>query len=260
MLGLSIPEVAGRARGSRDPAAAALIARMTGAPSDARAALIDALVRGLKAAGIWAKLDMLHVLAAHDEQAARRNWVADAYNLAAVNAPGFAADRGFTGDGTTSYLDTGFQPGASSGAHAQQNDNHLGLWCRTNVAGTGIDAGSTNHSVNGNNSGNLSTRNMAAATSAVGAGTSIGHSLISRAGSAGYSRYKNGASLGDATQASAAAMALNLFVCCRNAGGVAAAFGTRQIAAVHAGAALSAGEAAALYALLGTYLTAVGAA
>jgi hypothetical protein len=244
MLGLSIPEVAGRARGSLDPAAAALIARMTGAPSEARAALIDALVRGLKAAGIWAKLDMLHVLAAHDEQAARRNWVANAYNLAAVNAPGFTADRGFTGDGATSYLDTGFQPGVSSGAHAQQNDNHLGLWCRTNVSGAGIDAGSTNHSVNANNSGNLSTRNMAAATNTVGAGTSIGHSLVSRTGSAGYSRYKNGASLGDASQASAAATALNLFVCCRNASGVAAALGPRQKAAVQSRAALSASDAA----------------
>ena len=260
MLGLSIPEVAGRARSARDPAAAALIARMTGAPSEARAALIDELVRGLKAAGIWAKLDMLHVMAAHDEQAARRNWVADAYNLAAVNAPGFVADRGFTGDGATSYLDTGFQPGVSGGAQARQDDNHLGLWCRTNVSGSGIDAGSTNHSLNANNSGNLSSRNMAGTSNTVGAGTSIGHSLISRAGSAAYSRYKNGASLGDASQVSAAPMALSLFVGCRNASGVAAAFATRPIAAVHAGAALSAGEAASLYALLGTYLSAVGAA
>ena len=260
MLGLSIPEVAGRARATRDPAAAALIARMTGAPGEARAVQIDALVRGLKAADIWAKLDMLHVLAAHDEQAARRNWVADAYNLTAVSAPGFVADRGFTGDGAASYLDTGFQPGVSAGAHALQDDNHLGLWCLTNVSGSGIDAGSTNHSLNANNSGNLSTRNMAGTSNAVGAGSAIGHSLISRAGPAAYSRYKNGASLGDASQASAAPTALNLFVCCRNAGGVAAAFGTRQIAAVHAGAALSAGEVAALYALLGSYLVGVGAA
>jgi hypothetical protein len=260
MLGLSIPEVAERARSARDPAAAALIARMTGAPSEARAGLIDALVRALKAAGVWGKLDMLHVLAAHDEQAARRNWVADAYNLAAVNAPGFVADRGFTGDGTTAYLDTGFQPGVSAGAHARQDDNHLGLWCRNNVSGTGIDIGSTNHSINANNAGNLSTRDMAVTTNTVGAGTSIGHSLVSRGGSTGYSRYKNGASLGDATQASAAAIALNLFVGCRNAGGVAGGFSARQIAVAHAGAALSAGEAAALYAALGVYLTAVGAA
>jgi hypothetical protein len=259
MLGLSIPEVAERARSSRDPAAAALIARMTGAPGEARSVLIDALVRSLKAAGVWAKLDMFHVLAAHDEQAARRNWVADAYNLVAVNAPGFVADRGFTGDGAASYLDTGFQPGVSAGSRALQDSNHLGIWCRTNVSGTGIDMGSTNHSLNANNSGNLSTRNMAAATNTVGAGTSIGHSLISRSGAAGYARYRNGVSLGDASQASAAALALNLFVCCRNAGGVASGFAARQIAVVHAGAALSAGEAAALYAVLGTYLAAVGA-
>jgi hypothetical protein len=40
--------------------------------------LIDALVGALKASAVWAKLDVLWVLAAADSQAARRNWIADA--------------------------------------------------------------------------------------------------------------------------------------------------------------------------------------
>lgn len=258
-LGLSIPEVAGRARGGVDPATAALVARMTGAPGVARVAAIDALVRALKDSGVWAKLDILYLTAAHDEQAARRNWIADAYNLAAVNAPGFVADRGFTGDGATSYLDTGFQPGVSSG-HAAQDDNHLGVWCRNNISGSGIDLGATNHQINANNSGNLSARNMAGTSNTVASGTSVGHSLTSRSAGTGYARYRSGVSLGDATQASSAAVAVNLYLGCRNASGTPALFSTRQIAAAHAGSALTPVQVSTMYAALSAYLTNVGAA
>lgn len=258
-LGLSIPEVAGRARGGVDPATAALAARMTAAPGAVRLAAIDALVRALKNAGVWAKLDILYLTAAHDAQAARRNWIADGFNLAAVNAPGFVADRGFSGDGATSYLDTGFQPGVSPG-QAGQDDNHLGLWCLTNVSGSGYDFAATNVALNANSSGNANCRNMAGATDVVaGVGTSVGHSLHCRSGSAGYALYKNGALLGTPVRASAAAVAANLFLCARNASGTPASFATRQIAAAHAGSALDATQAAAMHAALSAYLTSVGA-
>lgn len=76
-LGLSLPSAAVmRARGGAvPPEARALMARMTTAPSASRARAIATLVRTLKAAGIWSKLDLLYILAAHDAQAARLNWV-----------------------------------------------------------------------------------------------------------------------------------------------------------------------------------------
>jgi hypothetical protein len=259
-LGLSIPEVAARGRARLDPAAAALIGRMTSAPEVARVAAIDALVRALKAGGIWAKLDLLYLMAAHDEQAARRNWMGDAFNLAAVNVPGFVADRGFTGDGATSYLDTGFQPGVSAGAGGQ-DDNHLGVWCRTNASSAGFDIAATNHTLNANNAGNVNSRNMAGATDVVGGvATSVGHTLHSRSGGAGYAVYRNGAVLGTVVRASSAPAAASLFVCARNASGTPSSFGTRQIAAAHAGSALNATEAATMHAALSAYLTSVGAA
>lgn len=53
----------------------ALVARMEIAPSAARKKLIDDLIVELKSWGIWQKLDLLYILAAHDAQAARLNWV-----------------------------------------------------------------------------------------------------------------------------------------------------------------------------------------
>src|SRR5262249_48812132 len=67
-------------------------------------------------------------------QAARLNWVADQYNLTAVNSPTFTTDRGYTGNGTTSNLDTGFNPTVAVGAKYALNNAALSLWCLTEAA------------------------------------------------------------------------------------------------------------------------------
>lgn len=87
-----------------DPAAVAFFARLTTQPTDARKGLYNTLIKDLKAASVWAKLDALYILAAADAQAARQNLVADAYNLTAVGSPAFTADRGYAGDAAGAYL------------------------------------------------------------------------------------------------------------------------------------------------------------
>jgi hypothetical protein len=229
-------------------------------PDAPRKALINTLIVALKTAGIWTKLDVLYLTAAHDAQAARLNWVSSSYSLVAYSSPTFLVDRHYVGDGAASYLDTEYQPGVSAGSKALQDDNHFGVWIRNNVNGTGIDCGSTNHTINSNNSGNVSARNMAATSDTVATnGTSVGHTVHSRSAAATYSRYKDGSSLGDATRTSAAPGALSAFLCCRNSGS-ASAFSTRQIAAMHLGSGLTASEVSSLRTALNTYLTALGAA
>jgi hypothetical protein len=259
MLGLSIPEVAERVRNSRDAATIALIARMTAAPGEARSGLIDALVGALKDAGVWAKLDLLYVLAAHDAQAARLNWVSASYALAAVNSPGFLADRGYAGDGSTSYLDSGFQPGVTAGSLAARNDVHLGAWSLGNVDPSGADAGSRNLYILPRSSGMLTSRCNDTATGTVTVANALGHSLLSRTGPAGYARYRDGASLGDATAASSAPDPTNLLVGAKSSSTVPNNYTSRRIAAVSCGSGLSAGEVAALRAALAVYLAALGA-
>lgn len=266
MLGLSIPEVAGR-RMAPDPAAAALIARMSAAPDMARAGLIDALVRAIKAAGVWAKLDLLYLTAAHDAQAARRNWIGDAYNLTTVSTPAFTADRGYAGDGAGSYLDTGWAP--SAGVQYALNSGTIGCWINggADVASdTAVAMGATSTTgqaallVPRGTAGPIRGRINQAVTSDSGGATAsrMGFTALSRTSASLVTAYRDGVASGGFTTASGQRPDRTLFLGGLNSG----VFGngsTSRIAAAFAGAGLSGDEAAALHAALAAYLAAIGA-
>ncbi len=99
-------------------------------PAPLRAARYDALIRALLAAGVWTKLDALYLLAAADAATALTNLRQASYGLTAVNSPTFEADRGYTGNGTTQYLSTGFNP-STAGGQWVQNSATSGVWKRT---------------------------------------------------------------------------------------------------------------------------------
>lgn len=112
----------------------ALLAQMTTQPNAARKSRIDALIVGLKTDGIWSKLDALWVMAAHDAQAARLNWMnPTGTTLTEVNSPAFDIDQGYTGDGTSARLDTGYIP-STDGVNLTQNSGCFGVW--VNKAGS----------------------------------------------------------------------------------------------------------------------------
>jgi hypothetical protein len=116
-------------RGFSAPAIA-LFAAMDVKPTGTRKQAIDKFIAALVDAGIWDLLDVLHVFAAHTEQAALLNWINPGTNDAvAVDAPTFAADRGFTGNGTSSYV-TSVNP--LDAAHFVQNDASIGVRILTN--------------------------------------------------------------------------------------------------------------------------------
>jgi hypothetical protein len=92
---------------SYDADASALFARFTTPADSTRKGHINTLIVALKAAGIWTKLDRLWIMAAADSQAAQRNWIADANNLTEVSSPTFTTDRGYQGNGTSSYVTGG---------------------------------------------------------------------------------------------------------------------------------------------------------
>jgi hypothetical protein len=82
-------------------------------PDDTRKSLIEQLINDLKSAGIWDKLDLLYVMAAHHEQASRLTWKSPGdFTLSPQNSLPFTTDRGWQGD-------------ASSGASAKL---HLTGW------------------------------------------------------------------------------------------------------------------------------------
>lgn len=254
-IGLGIAELARRS--VLDPDSVGLIARMATKPDAARIALIDGTVRGLKAAGLWTRLDGLWLLAAHDAQAARLNWIADAHNLVAVNAPGFTVDRGYAGDGSTSYLDTGWAPSMGS-----QNDAGFGVWVRTNaqaswVAGWTEGGGGTvltpRDSFNRTVTRVNQTSGGAGASGATTDGS--GFTLASRSASNVLRGYLNGVQAVSTSIASAAPIATSLKLGHPAAG----TYVAHEFAAAVIGRSFDASQQQALHAILAAYMAGVGA-
>lgn len=241
------------------PETVTLVAAMTVAPSGARQTLIDNLISSLKSTGLWTKLDFLHVIAAHDAQAGRLNWIAPAGTACAVNGTlTFTVDRGYVGDGTTGYLDTGL---TQSGLTQYQQDNcHLGMWIANEVQSGQVALGTITTlrtTLNPRSGSNVQGSRLNCSTQTTFAmSVSKGHSLISRAASTGYDAYKNATLLGSPVQVSTARVAETILYLRSQA----TFNGNHQVAAGHGGATLNATEATNLYNALNTYMTAVGAA
>ena len=130
----------GAGAGAYSPEAEAYFAAMTTQPSNARKTLINNLIVGLIADGVWSKLDWLCLMAAHAEQAGRLNAKNPTKALTAFNSPTFTTDLGFTGNGSTSYLSTGEAP-SGSGRQYTQNDAHFSVWKNSTNTGSSPDLG-----------------------------------------------------------------------------------------------------------------------
>jgi hypothetical protein len=246
---VSLPNTPAAARGLVLPQTRALIGAMTAEPRRARTFLIDNLIAALIDAGVWAKLDQFYLLAATDSQAARLNWINPAAAATAVNSPTFTTNRGYAGDGVTSYL----IGAAIDGANFAQDSAAIFAWSLTDAATTtGIvgNDGFLNASIRPRTiSNNLDSRLNNTTTSSVAVVDSLGLFVLSRGASANYDRYRNAASLGAAAVASTAAAAGNL-IALRDFN----SYSTRQIAAFGSGGYLAAAEVTALYNALYAYL------
>lgn len=250
-LGLGITLAA---RPAYEPEAVALFARMSVQPGAARRGAINTVIVGLKRAGVWARLDAFYMLAAHDAQAAGLNWIGPSFNLTAANSPAFEADRGFTGNGATAYLDTGFNPVTSGGRFAL-NDAHLGIWCRTDVAEDRNDIGNFNARIFTRNSGNgISGRmNDNVAPAGIPSVTSaVGHTVFSREASTGYRIDRQGVVRTTLTSTATAMTSTNFWILAANG----TTFSTKQVSCAHFGASLTAIQSEQAYQQIAAYLAA----
>ena len=267
MLGLDLMSLATRKQGVRYSAQAdALFARMTTAPTPARKTAIDRFISSVVAAGAWSKLDALWVAAAHDEGAARLNWVDTSYTLIPINSPNFQADRGYAGDGALSYLRTGFNPALA--ARYQRNSAHIAMWSLTNSAADVIDIGarqssSANQSVlfGRNLSGQFGYRvNIVGGTPTAPVSTSAAYAVGVRADANTLIAYQAGAQIGNTTAyPSTSPPSLEFFLGAGNQAGSPASHSQRRIAMAHVGGALSADEISAVAVAAQAYLASVGA-
>lgn len=111
----------------------ALLARMTIQPNEARKNLINNTIKALKDEGIWSKLDVFYLMAAHDNQAATLNWVKNAHNLTPVNSPTFTTDIGFTVNSGIS-LNSNYTISTQAVNYTVSNAS-AGLYSRTDAVG-----------------------------------------------------------------------------------------------------------------------------
>lgn len=243
--------------------AEALVARMAVQPAPARKALIDTLVGSLKASGVWAKLDALYILAAHDAQAARLNWIADQWALSPSGAPAFTVDRGYTTDGVDDSLSLGV--GATAFTWFQRNSATLAIWSRSNRldlgAGTIGNAATTGARITlipRNASGAIGSRlNSSTATGGGTVATGWGLTAVTRTSSTAVQHYKDGVASGAAGSATSAALT-SATLSIGSAEGT--SFGENQFQMAAFGGAFTAQEHAEFHAAVSAYLTALGVA
>lgn len=246
------------AEGAYSAEAEALFLRMTTPPNTTRKGVIDTYIVALKNAGCWALLDMLHVMAAADSQAAGLNWMSTSFPLTPVNAPTFTADRGYTFNGTTQECTTGFAPSVN-GVQLQRNSAHIGDFALTAGASTGFDYGETTGTVlasKARTGANGSVRVNFGSTLASSAGGTVPiHVMGIRRVSTTALCFRAGVQVATAAQTSAALSANTVGV-----GRAISLYSDRQIAITHLGGAFDDTQALAFYNASLAYLQAVGAA
>lgn len=244
---------------SYDPAASALFARMSPAPSYTRKLQMNRLIRDLKRYGIWTKLDILYVFAQSGAANSLLNWKSSSYN-GANNAATFTTDRGYTGDGSTAYIQASTYA-AGTGQYAQ-NDHHMGAWMRSagasgkGIMGGGEVVGYSNTITHGGSSLIFCDAQTIAPDTFTA--TNTGHIVQSRTASGTFDAYRAGTLLG-APSRSVTNPTSSFLILAINLDAAAANFSAGEVSAAHFGAGLTATQVANFGTALQTYMTAVGA-
>lgn len=241
-----------------------LLRALTGTYSTPRKIQIDKLIKSLKTAGIWSKLDVLQMYAAPTAADAVVNWKSPGtFNATLVNSPTLEVDRGITGDGVSSYVNTGFTP-STAGGNFTLNSATFGNYIRNNITNKshGTRIGSTKYvTINFRNGANElfgrinDTSDIPIILSVT---TSVGFTVFSRTGASAKAIYKNGSSIGTGTAASSELLDSAIFVGAFNNNGT-ISYSTLQTAVNVIGGGLSVDENSSLFTALETYLDYIGA-
>ena len=217
-------------------------------PSAGQQTLQNQLVVDLKAGGIWSKLDTFAVFATDgDSDFALIDWKRLS-DYTAINSPTFTADEGFTGNGTSSYIDCNYN-GATEGVNYADDSAHQMVWAR--VFGSSFELATNNLSQARQSIRNVSSGNngINSSTSSTGSlSPSVGFIMFSRYNSTNYNQYNNNSLLANVTQpgnsTGGTSLVLRSFL----------GYSNSQISFSSLGADLSS-EASSYYTALNTYIT-----
>src|SRR5215831_16390406 len=262
-----IPSVSSNPR--FDPATMAWVTAVLangGTVSLLRETVVDNLIVGLKAAGIWTKLDRLWLTAAENEPSALTDLVG--LTLATKNgSPPFAVDDGYTGQDTstpTNYIDSNFNP-VTQGVNFANNNCHYSAWSTTNVVVTSGGCLVGNHfftalfvtlfgggnNVQGGIQDNTSPGVIGTTTDRTGLW------LGNRDSSTTTQFYHNGSSFATPNVTSTGFVSQNFFLMAYNSSGLASNGSPQQHAMFSMGASLTAAQEASFYNLVRNYMTVI---
>lgn len=226
-------------------------------------AAYTALIDGLVADGVWAKLDTLYIFATQNQATALQNLKSSSYTATIAGSVTFAADDGFTLPGTgTDYVNTNFNA-FTAGGNYTQNSAHLSVWMfsdnniMSGVVGATPAGGFPRESIAPRYGGgdgyyrlNTNGNGVQVTTPASGAGMSLGN----RTSSANTEAFNNGASIGTDSASTTVTIANNTFT-------FPDLFYTENgniCSGGSMGSSLTSGDVAAFYSRMRTYMTAVG--
>ena len=166
-------------------------------------------------------------------------------NATAYNAPTFTAYEGFTGNGTTQYIDCNWNP-AANGVNYTQNSASQIIYIRTNIAaakwhGTGVNLDSKDILLNPRDNGGQAIIRTNDATSINNAGSNDGDGMFinNRTAAAVKKLYRNKVAIINGTTASTGVPTKNPYCLAYNDDDVAAGFRADQVACYAFGAGLS---------------------
>jgi hypothetical protein len=223
-----------------------------GTVSSGRRTTVDNFIIGLKADGIWTKLDRLWLFAAENRTSADIDIKALTATSVVTGGPVFTADLGISCN-ASSYLSTNFNL-STNGVNFLQGSAHMACWNLTDGTGTDPTLVTSGGAINGlipkYTDANVYARlNDAAPSGSPGAigGDCRGWLSVNRDSVTQKHMYVNGANFGSyPADSSQAPENLPIIVY------------ARQSAAVSLGGSLNASEQLAFYNRLRTYMTAVG--
>jgi len=118
-------------------------------PSTVDATAQNTFVETLVSASIWSELDRLFILASHASGVdSLLDWThpSTVGNVATlINDPSFVVKQGYTGDGSTSYINTNYNPSIDGVRYSAENGSSIGVYSRTqDITSTQYDIGTRN--------------------------------------------------------------------------------------------------------------------
>jgi hypothetical protein len=226
----------------------------------------DTMICGMVTDGTWCgtTIDALYIFATNTTTTANLNLCSSSYALTSHGTISFSADHGYTGNGTTGYLDTGFNA-STAGGNFTLNSGHVGAYVLTSRSSNQnyFEVGSSDKVSSATSIQPLAGGDVFASVNDGGSNVvtnsnAQGLWIGSRTGSVTQTIYKNGSSFGTPNNASVSVNNLNFYISARNGAGTADDFSTDQLSAVFFGAGLNATKAGNISSRINAFMTALG--